>query len=456
MNIRDRLMSRASVAVMAAFAPKPEGGADQSKVGQMERVEDAGGGGGDDLPIDGLSAEEQAQLTALREGGADVPADPVGDDGEPAGEGDIEHAGAAADDGDEVDDEGGEPAADGAPAAADGQAAAGDQAPRKSPKTISYGRHKKEQARLQKKVDELNAALGTEREQRTRLSERTQMLLEAINQKPAAAAPAPAPAASKEPEDPEPDAGQDPIGHIQWENRQMRAELNRLSTGVQKREQETEAQAAERADYERYTGEINRAAAADPNFADAFTHLRETRYRELGFIFANIDVEDPEQCKLLSPEQARALEQKIQETFYNEQMLVARQSWQSRRPINQTVMNLARSRQWKPKEAAPAGGAAAAAPSAAAPAGGAAPAPARRNGNGAAPAAAAAPSVTDQLAAIRDGAAASRSLGDAGGSPGAIIDEKRLIEMGDDEFEEFLAMNKRGVDAALGKPARAQ
>lgn len=453
MNIRDRLMSRASVGVMAAFAPKPEGGADQSNVGQPERVEDTGGaGGGDDLPIDGLSAEEQAQLTALREGGADVPADPAGDDGEPAGEGDIEHAGAAADDGEDGDDDGGEPA-DGAAAPADGQPAAGDQGQRKSPKTISYGRHKKEQAKLQKQVEELQASLGTEREQRTRLSERTQMLLEAINQKPPPAAAA-APAAPKEPEDPEPDAGQDPIGHIQWENRQMRAELTRLSSGVQKRDEETQAQAAERSDYERYTGEINRAAAADPQFADAFTHLRETRYRELGFIFANIDVEDPEQCKLLSPDQARALEQKIQETFYNEQMLVARQSWNARRPINQTVMNLARSRQWKPKEAPPAGGAAPA-PAAAAPAGGAAPARRNGNGNGAAPAAAA-PSVTDQLAAIRDGAAASRSLGDAGGSPGAIIDEKRLIEMGDDEFEEFLALNKRGVDAALGKPARPQ
>ena len=449
MNIRDRLMSRASVAVMAAFAPKPEGGADQSKVGQPERVEDAAaGGGGDDLPIDGLSAEEQAQLTALREGGADVPADPV-DDGDPAGEGDIEHAGAAADDGDDDDGPGdGEPA----PAAADGQPQADGPPAKKSQKTISYGRHKKEQAKLQKELETLRADATREREERVRLSERTQLLLEAINQKPAPAAAA-APAGPKEPEDPEPDVNQDPIGHIQWENRQMRAELTQLKTGVQKRDEETEAQTAERNDYERYTGEINRAAAADPNFADAFTHLRETRYRELGFIFANIDVEDPEQCKLLSPDQARALEQKIQETFYNEQMLVARQSWQSRRPINQTVMNLARSRQWKPKEAAPAAGAAAAA--AAAPAGGAAPASARRNGNGAAPAAAT-PSVTDQLAAIREGASASRSLGDAGGSPGAIIDEKRLIEMGDDEFEEFLALNRRGVDAALGKPARPQ
>ena len=65
MNIRDRLMSRASVAAMAAFAPKPEGGLPPG----AERVEDAGGDASGDMDdIGGLSADEQAAFDAMQAG----------------------------------------------------------------------------------------------------------------------------------------------------------------------------------------------------------------------------------------------------------------------------------------------------------------------------------------------------------------------------------------------------
>jgi hypothetical protein len=140
----ERLMSRASVAAMAAFAPKPDPASTVPAF--AERVEDEPAGGGDRAvdPIDGLSAEEQAGLDAMRQG---EPPSPEGAEGDAGGS-----EGADGDGDGEGDDPGGDP--DPAPAAADGAPA-----PRQ-PKTINYGRHQKEIAKLAKERDEAIAALA--------------------------------------------------------------------------------------------------------------------------------------------------------------------------------------------------------------------------------------------------------------------------------------------------------
>lgn len=435
MNTRDRLMSGASVAAMAAFSPPNDGAADTSKVGVAEKVDDdVGAGGGDEL---GLSADEQAQFDAMqgRDSGIAPPADRAADAaGEDAGGADADADGADAD-ADIVAGAATDGATDGAPAGGE----------RRTPKTISYGRHQRDLQDLQAKLDGAVAETAKEREARVRLDERTRQLLEAIQSRPAAPAPdAAAAAAAAAAADPEPDPEADPIGHAQWEIRGLKQTVKDLSSGRQQEQQQTAAEREEAGIYRVYEADLTREAQADPAFADAFVHLRETRYRELGFIYADIDITDPAQCALLSPQDQVTLSDNIQRSFHNEQMMVARQALQSKKSPAKVVANLARARGFVPKAPeAPANGVAK-------PANGAAPAvPAVRPVAPTAPA-----SVSDQLAAIRDGREASRSLSDASGSPGGTITPERLATMSDDEFSEFYdKMPKGRFDQLMGKPA---
>lgn len=430
----ERLMSRASVAAMAAHAKEPV----STVPAFAERVEDtppAPGGGERPDPVDGLSAEEQAQFEAMNaEQGPDDAGnvDPTGDapgDGDPPADGD--------------GDDDGDPPAD---AAADRDVPA-DGAERREPRTINYKRHQKELAKAQKEREELQAKLDAaqgetrkEREERLVLNERTRMLLEAIQTKQAPAA-APAP---KVDEDPEPDLDADPVGHALWGNRQLRRELEEIKSGRQQEQQQTAAQQEENAIWTALDQDIGRAIAADPSFTDAFAHLRETRFQELGFIYANIDITDPAQCQTLTRDEQAALSENIQRTFRNEQLMVASQAIKSRKSPAQTIANLARARGWKP------GAAPAATPPAVAPAAAAAPvvpaAPPR--------APAARPSVKDQLAAVRDNLDASRSLSDGGGSPGDNMSPERLAAMSPAEFERYYeSIPKDILDGLMGKPA---
>lgn len=432
----DRLMSRASVAAMAAFAPKPDPASTVPAF--AERVEDTPAGGGDDGgAIDALTPEEQAQFDAAMNGRAADERDNV----DPAGDND----GAPGDD--EGDDDGAPADGDGNTPPADREAQPADGAQRPPPKTVSYGKYQRELKKAQDAAAALEARLdgavketAKEREERIKLNERTQMLLEAINTR--AAPPTADPAAAAAAADPEPDVEVDPLGHLQWENRQLRAKVDRIDQGRQQELQETAAEREEREVYGNFQADLEREAQADPTFGDAFIHLRETRYRELGFIYANIDVTDAAQCRTLSPQQAKALEQKIQQSFYNEQIMTARAAVSAGRSPASVVKNLAIARGFTPK--APA---AADPPPAAKPGNGAAPPAAR-----AAPAAAPAASVTEQLDAIRANVGASRSLSDAGGSPGGDITPERLANMSEDEFQAFYdSMPKGKLDRLMGK-----
>jgi len=435
MNIRDRLMSRASVAAMAAFAPKPDPAATIPSF--AERVDDNAGGGGDNDMLDGLSAEEQAQFAAMNGGkpaGDEGNVDPAGGEGDPDPDADP--------DADPADGDGGEPD----PAvAADKEAPAEGADKRPPPKTINYGRHQKELAKaeaarkaLEEKLEAAGRETIKEREERIKLNERTRLLLEAINTKqPEAAAPV-------EDKDPEPDVDSDPLGHVQWQNRKLARQVEELRTGRQQEQQISEAEREEREVYGTFSADIEREAATDPTFADAFVHLRETRFRELGFIYADIDITDTAQVATLTGQEQAALSNNIKQAFYNEQIMVARGAMKAGKSPAKVVANLARARGFVPKAAAEAVPAVVPANGAAKPRNGAA-APARVE---------AAPqgTVSDQLEQIRQNAAASRSLSDAGGSPGGDLTPERLVAMDDDEFEQLVATMPKGrLDKLMGK-----
>jgi hypothetical protein len=429
---------------MAAFAPKEDGGADTSKVGQMEQVDggnSSGAGAADDDPL-GLSAEEAQQFAEMESNrGApavdDGPGEDVADEGDDGDAGD----GDAGDDGEEF--QAGE-AGDAGENGEDGTAKRDDKSPapgKKSPKTVSYGRFKRETDKMQATLQQREAELAKEREERARLDERTRMLLEAINARPAQQQEQPK---QEVQEEPEPDAEADPIGNLQWHNRRLAKQVNELTTGRQREQEMTAAEREERRVYSTFEADLQREAASDPEFADAFVHLRETRYRELGFIYADIDITDPAQCAMLTQEQQARLSENIQRAFHNEQMMVASEALKAKKSPAKVVKNLAIARGFSKKAPAADGGAAAAAAAAAA-AGGAAPRAPKAK-----PAAGGEPSVSEQLEAIRKGSS-ERSLSDGGGSPGGQLTPARLLAMDDEEFEMMLSQNKRQIDRQLGK-----
>jgi hypothetical protein len=441
MNIRDRLMSRASVAAMAAFAPKPE--AASTIPNFAERVDEGGGNDGDGDAIDGLTAEEQAQFAAMNGG------KPAGDQGnvDPAGDGVGDGGDGDADpDADGVSDGDGDPEPVADAGAGDRETPPAEGADKRpAPKTVSYGKYQRELAKAQKERDDFAAKLDgqtketvKEREERIKLNERTRLLLEAINTKQTPAA------AETEDKDPEPDKDSDPLGHLEWRNRKLENTVNEMRTGRQQEQQVSAAEREEQQVYGTFSADLEREAAADPAFADAFVHLRETRYRELGFIYADIDITDTAQVATLTGQEQAALSQNIKQAFYNEQIMVARGAMKAGKSPAKVVANLARARGFVPKAAA---AAAEAAPAARVPA---------KPGNGAAAPARveAAPqgTVSDQLEQIRQNAAASRSLSDAGGSPGGDLTPERIVAMDDDEFEQLVStMPKARLDKLMGK-----
>jgi len=412
----DRLMNRASVAVMAAFAPKP----DTSSVPAFaERIDDDGGAG-DDGSADGLSAAEQAEFDAMRRGeaGGDREAGADRNAGDGDGEGADADADGMGDAGDDADDrDAGEPDAGAGDARTDKDAQA-DPAKRR-PKTIAYGRYQRERAEDARKLKEATEALQREKEQRARLDERTRMLAEAFKARDAA--PAAAEQQQEDP-DPEPNRDEDPIGHLEWRNRKLEATVNELRTGQQQRETREQAQTAEQALFNDYTADLENAAQADSSYADAFATLRDSRFYELGMIFAGIDVNDAAECAKLSTEDQQRLSTAIQQSFANEQLLVAREAKRLGKRPSEIVMGLAKARGFQ-KKAAPA-------PAVDPAADAAAPVPVKRAPGGKVP------SVKDEIANIREGQAAARSLSEGGGSPGGgLPDLSRLADMPDDEFE---------------------
>lgn len=432
-----------------ATAPKPRANL------QPENVDDDNHGQGresgaaerdDDGVGDELSEEEMAGLSNMRTGerdaeGREEPA--AGDEGD--GDGDDPDAGA--DDADGVgDDAAAAAAADRDQGARDDRGQQDDKS-KQRPKTINYGRHQRELAKRETRLKELEGLLDGERQQRTRLDERTKMLLEAINARPKAEDPP----QQQEDTDPEPDKGEDPIGWSEWKIRKLEGVVNRLDGAQQQQQQRTQAETAEQREVEEYTTELQAAAQADETVGAAFVHLRESRYAELGAIYAGIDVNDPEQCATLSPQEQAQLSRQIQSAFASEQRMVYQAAKKSGRKVGQSILALARARGFDPaaarqRERADTGqgdqGRAVA--RRAPPADGRRQAPPQQREQPR--------SVSDEIDNIREAAGASRSLSDAGGSPAGTVDNARLAEMDDDEFMQFMeSIPKNKLDRIMGK-----
>lgn len=401
-----------------------------------EKIADIDEGTQSELDIGGMTADEQAAWDAMK-GGRDIPAGGDNDDGKDPPAGDVLDA---SDDDDDPGSDLDQSAGDGAR-----EEPVVDPQRRQAPKTISYGKYQRESkkaqdaaAALQAKLDGAIAETRKEREERLRLDERTKMLLDAISAKPKAQE------AKTEDTDPEPNGEEDPLGHAAWTSRELRRTqkiITDIQSGQTRQQADTKAERDAASLYNTFEADLRQEATTDPTFPEVFNHLRESRYRELGFIYAGIDINDVTQCNTLSPQDQSVLSQNIQRAFHNEQMLVAKESLSRGIRPAKVVANLARARGYVPKAAETPK------PNGKSPNGTGSSPQIRMPANGQAR-----PSVGEELQAIRDGQANSKSLSDAGGSPGGTITPERLGAMTEEEFEEFYeSIPKNQFDRLMGK-----
>lgn len=242
--------------------------------------------------------------------------------------------------------------------------------------------------------------------ERARLTERLDLINQALQTSPQQQA-------QDEHADPEPDPEQDIFAHNRWLGRQLAKANDRLSTYDERetaRTQDTELQS-------NYQRDARRFAEQNPDFAQAYVHLIRNRLAEL----EAYGVTDPgERDRMVLAE---------------ERDLVARALRDGASPAER-IFNLAKGRGYT-RQAAPApngNGNPAAVPAAPA-------AAAAVPGSLAAPAAAPAakPSVVEEVERIKKGQDASMSLSNAGGSPGDQLTPETLANMPMDQFQELLS-----------------
>ncbi|MFA6267674.1 MAG: hypothetical protein WC670_18400 [Pseudolabrys sp.] len=373
----------------------------------------AGGGEVDD----GFTAEERAQFAQMQSedtGPAPSEAPPVDPGAAPPVAGEQVPG---PDDEDDDDDNGdaGVAAADGRPQppAADGS---------KPKKRVSFGKFQRaDQARIA--AEEKAAKLE---QNQARLDERLKIINEALSTPPASDA---APKTAAE-EDPEPDPEADVFGWINWKKRddaRLRTELTELKTARQ-------TEAADNSVATTYISDAQRFVQQEPNFPAAYEFLMANRTAELAQYYFGKDLLEGEK---LTPEE----EQRVIKTIVQEEKQLVEGAIKGNKSPAEQVFKLARARGFRPAPPAaavdPAAAAAAAAGGAAKPAAAAAAAP----GSLAAPAAAgaaAAGSVTDEIARIKAGTEAARSLSSGGGAPSTPLTAERLANMPEDEFNRLM------------------
>lgn len=334
-------------------------------------------------------------------------------------------AGAEEDDEDEDgegDGAGGAPAqvvgADGKPA----PATAGDAKPKRRVSARKYERS--EAARLTAETE-----ARTLRESQTRLDERMRIINEALTP-PAAGAKTVAETAAEA--DPEPDAEKDIFAHNAWLKRQ----LTKVTERLDQNEQRGQTQTADQELANIYIEDSRAYAAKEPHFVDAYNHLMESRTAELAQYYFQKDL-SPEAAEEATKAGQNPIELTAAETKQirgviaaEEKELVTKAVKAGQSPAAR-IFSLSRARGFRPQPKPAADLAAAAAAAGEKPA----PKPAAAAGSlEQPPAAAAVPRVADEIARIKAGSEASKSLSSAGGAPPNALTADKLANMPEEEF----------------------
>jgi hypothetical protein len=372
-----------------------------------ETLPDTDVGTGEVDEATGLTAEEKAQFDSMRPGPGDAPAEPVG-------EGPAEAAGDGDDDGD--DDEAEIDPAAAAPAEGKGKDAAKDDAAKPPPKTVSFGKFRRETDKLRqasesatRQVAETAAQLERERADRIKLGERLAILNEALTAGQSDGQTATKSAIDEEDIDPNVDM---------WkafdQEKRRRQELLAMvqQMGQQSTEERSDANLRQTfiADAQRFGSQPETA-----DFQNAYNYLKDTRLVEIALTEFDKDPSDPAQ-KFTEAEINR-----IVQVFNEEERWLVETNVTQKRSPAAAIYKLAKSRGYKKAEADPAANGAA--NGAAKPANGAA----RK------------PPVAEQIKALTEARENGKSLSD-GGSTSDIttLTPERLLAMGEDEFAEYV------------------
>lgn len=325
----------------------------------------------------------------------------------------------------EDEDEDGEEAAAGAALPAGAPAAAGTAPPKRR---VSARKYEREVAARQKAETEAK----TLRDSQARLDERMRILNEALT---AGATPAAANGEAPAEEDPEPDPEKDVFAWIKWKGRddaRLRAEIAEERQGRQAQTEETTVANT-------YMDDARAFAQTEPNFVPAYQYLMANRTFELAQYFFGIDLSEPplkdangQEISPLNQEQLA----KIRQTIGAEERQLATEAIGNKQSPAKRIFALAKARGWRPAAPAPAADAKPAADAPAAGNGAAAPAAAAP---GALNAPAAAPRVEEEIARIKAGSEASRSLSSGGGAPPNSLTPEKLANMPQEEFDYAVA-----------------
>jgi hypothetical protein len=377
-----------------------------------------------DAPDDGFTPEERAQFQEMQTTtSGPAPVDPVPATPEPAPVAAAPAVAPAA-----ADDDDDEPA----PAPIPG--APPVPADQQHPRRVSWSKYSRETDELRKKVEAAEGTIAQQRVNQAKLDERLAIINEALTAPPQQAA-------QPADDDPEPDPNEDIFGHNAWLKRQLVRTNQRMEEFTTAQEQRQQASDENTNLNNSYLQDANTFAAKEPNFVPAYQFLMESRVNELAHYFFGKDL--TEQGAHLTPQEVK----RITDEITAEERALVQNAVKGGRSPAQEVFKMARMRGFRPP--APAAQAPAAAP---ATNGAAAPA-ARPTASAAPPAAAApaAPSVTAELARIRNGQDAALSLSQGGGAPAVTLDAARLANMPDDEFNALLdSMSESQRRAIMG------
>jgi hypothetical protein len=331
---------------------------------------------------DGFTAEERTAFDQMRDATSDPAPAPTP---EPTPAPAPAAADAGGEDDDDEEDAGAAPVAGAAPAqpAADGTVA--PVVPKRRVSARKYERAEEARKVAERERDDM-------RQSQARLDERLRILNEALTPVPAATAEAE--------EDAEPDADQDIFAWVNWKKRddaRFRAEIAERQTSQQTRMEEQD-------------------------LSTAYQVLMANRTFELAQYFFQKDL--TENGVALTDDEVG----KIRQTIAGEERELVSGAIKNKRSPAKAVLALAKARGFRPTAAAPA-------PKpngVAAPATGAVAAPAAVPGALNTPVAA--PRVEDEIARIREGSEAARSLSTGGGAPPNPLTPEKLANMSDDEF----------------------
>jgi hypothetical protein len=303
----------------------------------------------------------------------------------------------------------------------------------KSQKTINYGKHQRLMSKAQKEAETVRQQAEQARIDNAKLAERLAILNEALM------APAPAADAPPAPVNPWTEPTINPEENAIEALAQMQRRQAWMAESTTQAQQQTQAQLEDTQIVHDFTRDVSRFESTEDgkHFRGengAYQFLKNSRLIELGISLFDKDPTDPN----IQFTQAE-INQMVGDYNAEEKWVVGNALKAGKSP-SQAIMKLAKGRGWK-------------APAAQAPAPLAAtPAPAARNGNGSAPPAQV-PTAVAKLRNEIDGAAASRSLSDGGGSPPAApLDAQTLLRMNDAEFAKYVDnLPKERLDSIMGR-----